>query len=252
MMSKGRNALDMPLVGHLAELRKRLIICVVAVIVGAIGGFFLWDLILDTATGPYCSAQADRGVREVAGGSSCQLYISNPLELLTTRLSISGYVGLIFAAPILLWNIWRFVTPGLKKNEKRYAVPFVSASVALFAMGAALAWYTFPQAMKFFLSVGGDHVLTLFNPGPYLKLIFMMMLVFGLVFEFPLLLIFLQMAGVLTSKQLRRWRRAAIVANFAAAAVITPSGDPYSLAAMALPMCIFYEIAIIIGRILKK
>lgn len=242
----------MTLWGHLAELRSRLITCIIAVVIGAIVGFVCWNWVLDVATDPYCAAQRERGVSEVVGESPCQLYISSPLEMLTTRLTISGFIGLFLASPIVLWQIWRFVTPGLHRSEKRYAVPFVLTSIVLFAFGASVAWLVFPKAIAFFLAVGGEHVMTLFNPGPYLKLIFMMMALFGLVFEIPLLLVFLQLAGVVTSSRLRAWRRQAIVANFVIAAIATPSGDPYSLLAMAIPMCLFYEMSILIGRLMKR
>jgi sec-independent protein translocase protein TatC len=241
----------MPFLAHLGELRRRVIISAIAVLIGAIVGFFLWNWILDIATHPYCQAQHHRNI-QAFGGSSCQLYITDPLQLITTRLSVSLYVGLFLASPVVMWQLWRFITPGLHSHEKRYAVPFVLASIVLFLLGATMAWLTFPKAMQFFLSVGGSHVQTLFNPAPYLKLIFLMILIFGLVFELPLVLVFLELAGVVSSRKLRDIRRYAIVVNFAVAAVVTPSQDPYSLMAMAVPMCIFYEIAIIVGRILKK
>lgn len=243
----------MSLLSHLAELRKRVIICVVAVTVGAGVGFALWDVVLRTATEPYCEAQSQRPVTPVGAGiATCQLVITSPIELLTTRLEISAYIGMFLASPVLLWQVWRFVTPGLDKREKRYAIPFILISIALFVFGALVAWFTFPRAIEFFLAVGGEEIATLFNPGPYLELIFLMMAAFGFVFETPLLLVFLQMAGVVSSRRLRNWRRQAIVVNFALAALITPSGDPYSLLAMSIPMCVFYEIAIIIGRVLRK
>jgi sec-independent protein translocase protein TatC len=243
----------MSLADHLGELRRRLIISVAAVGLGALVGFFLWNWVLDVATQPYCDAQAARGAHGLPGSSACTLYFTNgPLELFTTRLTIAGYLGFFFASPVVLWQLWRFITPGLHPKEKRYAVPFVTASVGLFLLGAWVAWMTFPRAISFFLSVGGDHVLTLFGPGPYLKLIALMMLVFGLAFEIPLILVFLQLARVVSSARLRRWRRQAIVANFAIAAIATPSQDPYSMCTMAIPMCIFYEVAIIVGRVMKR
>lgn len=243
---------DMPLLEHLRELRKRIVICLIAIAIGSVAGFFCWDWLLDIATDPYCDAQAKRGVDVVAGESPCQLYISDPLALLTTRMSIAGYLGIFFASPVILWQLWRFVTPGLEKKEKRYAIPFVFFSVLLFLGGALIAWWTFPKAIAFFLAVGGDHIQTLFNPAPYLKMILLLMLVFGIAFEIPLLLVFLQLAGVLSSKTLRTYRRHAIVANFVIAAAGTPSQDPYSLLMLAIPMCILYEVAILIGRIAKK
>jgi sec-independent protein translocase protein TatC len=242
---------DMTFFDHLTELRNRLIISLIAVVIGAAVGWALWNWVLHVATQPYCDAQAARGALAADGTTACKLYITSPMELLTTRLSVSGYIGIMLASPVILWQLWRFITPGLHRNEKKYAIPFVLSSVLLFALGAFMAWLTFPKALSFFLSSGGD-VETLFNPTPYLKLIFLMMVVSGIVFELPLLLVFLQLVGVVKSRQLRSWRRYAICVNFVVAAVATPSQDPYSLFAMAIPMCIFYEIAILIGRVLKK
>lgn len=244
----------MSLIGHLGELRRRLVFSLIAVGVGAVVGFALWDVVLDVATGPYCDAQAarDGAAPGIGGASSCQLYVTDPLQLVTTRLSVAGYLGLLLASPVVLWQLWRFITPGLATGERRYAVPFVTASVLLFATGAAVSWWTFPRALSFFLAVGGNDVATLFNPAPYLKLIFVMALVFGLVFELPVLLVFLQLAGVVTSRQLRNVRRYAVVGIFAIAAVATPSQDPYSLLAMALPMTVLYEVAVLVGRLAKK
>lgn len=236
---------------HLGELRVRLMVSVVAVLIGAGIGFAMWNWVLDVTTQPYCDAQEARGAVSLTGETACRLYISNPVELVTTRLSVAGYIGILLASPVILWQLWRFVTPGLHRNEKKYAVPFVLSSVLLFALGAYIAWWTFPKALSFFLNTGGD-VETLFNPTPYLKLIFLMMVVSGAVFELPLLLVFLQLVGVLQSRQLRSWRRYAICVNFVIAAVATPSQDPYSLFALAIPMCLLYEIAILIGRLLKK
>jgi sec-independent protein translocase protein TatC len=242
---------DMPLMSHLAELRNRIIISCIAIFVASIAGFFLWNQVLDVASHPYCVAQAHRQNVSTAH-AQCDLYITDPLQLVTTRLSVAVYIGLFIASPIVLFQLWRFITPGLHKKEKRFAYPFVLASVLLFVLGAWVAWLVFPKAISFFLSVGGTHVQTLFNPAPYLKLIFLMMLIFGLVFELPVVLVFLELAGVVSSRKLRNWRRYAIVGNFAVAAVITPSSDPYSMLAMAIPMCLFYEIAIVVGRLLKK
>src|SRR4051812_43195586 len=212
----------MSLTDHLAELRRRLFVSMSAIMVGGVVGFFLWDRILEITTHPYCRAQTARGIQQIAGASACQLYITDPLQLLTTRLSVACYAGIFLASPVILWQLWRFVTPGLREKEKIYAIPFVASSIVLFTSGALTAWSTFPKAISFFLSVGGEHVYTLFNPAPYLKLVFLMMLIFGLVFEIPLLLVFLQLAGVVTSRQLRSWRRYAIVLNFVVAAVTTP------------------------------
>ncbi len=231
----------MSLVEHLTELRRRLIISVVALAVGGVIAFLLYGPILDFLIRPY---------RTVTGKS--RLIITDPLEGFATRLKVSAYGGLFLASPVVLWQLWRFITPGLHKNEKRYAVPFIVASIVLFLVGVGVAFLTFEPALRFLVGVGGGDLETFFTPTKYLSFILMMIVGFGIAFEFPILLVFLQLAGVVSSRRLRRWRRPAIVVVVAAAALITPSGDPYSLFAMAAPMYLFYEAAILVGRLLKK
>ncbi len=231
----------MPLVEHLAELRRRIIVSVIAVGIGGIVAFTLYNRILDFLIGPY----TDLTGRET-------LLVTDPLEGFTTRLKIAAFGGLALASPVVLWELWRFITPGLHKREKRYAIPFIVASILLFALGAALALRTFPQALRFLLAVGGDNLEAFFTPGKYINLILVMMAAFGIAFEFPVLLVFLQLAGVVTSRRLRSWRRPALVAVVATAAIITPSQDPYSLFAIAVPMYLFYEGSIVFGRVMKK
>jgi sec-independent protein translocase protein TatC len=181
-------------------------------------------------------------------GSTCRLVVTDPLESFSIRIKLAGYLGLVFASPVVMWQLWRFITPGLYDREKRYAIPFVFSSVVLFLMGAALAILTFPQTLKFFAQFGGHNLELLYTPGKYLGLLTVMMFIFGLGFEFPIVLVFLEIAHVITWQQLRKWRRYAIVGIFVVDAVITPSGDPITLIAMAVPMCIFYEVSILIGR----
>jgi sec-independent protein translocase protein TatC len=239
----------MSLVEHLAEMRHRIIVSVVAVSLGAVVVFVLYNHVLDFLIEPYCKAQEHRGITSPAG---CNLVITDPLEGFTTRLKVSGYLGLFLASPVVLFQLWRFITPGLHRREKRYAIPFVFSSVLLFCLGGVVAVLTFPKALDFLIGVSGDSVTTFFTPSKYISLYVLVVVAFGLAFEFPIVLVFLELAGVVRSKQLRKWRRPAVVVIFVVAAVITPSQDPYSLFAMAIPMYIFYELSIIIGRILKK
>jgi sec-independent protein translocase protein TatC len=231
----------MSLVEHLAELRRRLIISVVAVALGGLVAFLLYERILDFLITPY---------EKVTGKT--RLVITDPLEGFATRLKISAYGGFFLASPVVLWQLWRFITPGLHKNEKRYAVPFILASIVLFLCGIGVAFLTFEPALRFLIGVGGNDLETFFTPSKYLSLITLMIVAFGIAFEFPILLVFLQLAGVVPSQRLRKWRRPAIVIIVGVAALITPSGDPYSLFAMAAPMYLFYEGAILVGRLLKK
>src|SRR5687767_6414416 len=241
-----RRAADghMTLVEHLAELRYRLIVSLLAVAVGAAVAFAFYSSILEVLLDPYCQI--------LPPGRDCTLVIRDPLEGFATRLRVAGWSGLVLASPVVLWHLWRFVTPGLHPNEKRYAIPFVATSVALFLAGGALALATFPRALDFLVTVGGPDIDTLFSPAPYLRLVILMMVAFGLAFELPVVLVFLQLAGVVTPRRLASWRRYAIVLVFLAAAVIPPSQDPWTLLALALPMTLFYEGAILVGRVLRR
>jgi sec-independent protein translocase protein TatC len=240
-VDEGDTGERMPLVAHLAELRRRLIVSAIALVAGAIVAFCLYNRILEFLIRPYT---------EITGKT--EFVILDPLEGFAARLKVAAWCGAFLASPVVLWQLWRFITPGLHKNEKRYAIPFIVSSVLLFALGAVVAMLTFPQALRFLIGVGGTVVDPLFSPGKYLSLITLMMVAFGIAFEFPVLLVFLELAGVVTSRKLRSWRRPAAVIIVAVAAVITPSQDPYSLFAMAVPMYLFYEGAIVIGRLLKK
>ncbi len=234
----------MSLQEHLAELRRRLVISVLAVTAMAAVAFLFYDRVLDFLTQPYCEILPE--------GDNCDLVITAPLEGFAARMKVAGYGGLFLASPVVLWQLWRFITPGLHPREKRYAVPFVIVSALLFVAGAALAVLTFPKALAFVIGIAGDRVTTLFSPEKYITFMLRVILGFGIAFEFPIVLLFLQLAGIVSSRRLLRSWRSAIVIVFAVAAVITPSQDPWTLLAMALPMTLFYFGAIAIGRFAFK
>lgn len=226
---------------HLAELRNRLVKCAIGVGVGAVFGWFLYPYVVEFLIAPYQSVDA-----------GAQLYTTSLHELFTIRLQVSVYLGIIIAMPVLLWQVWRFVTPGLYPNEKKYAIPFVVSALVLFLFGAVIAYLVLPAAIHFFLSVAGSDIKAIPTVDSYLTLNLFMMLTFGLGFEFPVLLVALQVAGVITPRKLNSWRRPAIVVIAVVAAVITPSGDPISMLALALPMYIFYELSIVIGWLITR
>jgi sec-independent protein translocase protein TatC len=237
----------MTLVEHLSELRHRLIICVVAVGLGMLAGFILYPQIFDVLIQPYKDIA---GSHPTIGGG--RLLQTDPLEGFSIRMRTSVYAGVGFAMPVLLWQIWRFVSPGLYANEKRYAVPFVVSALVLFVLGATLAYFTLPRAFDFLIDIGGEGFVTGYTAGKYFRLITYMMLAFGIGFEFPIVLIFFQMAGIVETNTLRRARRFAIVGICILVAVITPSGDPISMLMLSVPMVLFYEIAILIGAFIAK
>ena len=238
----------MTLVEHLTELRDRLIKIVLAIVFGMILAFFLYNRIFHFLLGPYEDIANSR--TSLTGGKLLQV---DPLEGFGIRMKLAAYGGIGIAMPVILWQIWRFVTPGLYPHERRYIVPFVASALALFVLGAGLAYYTLPRALSFLVDIGGsDNFVTAFAPGKYFTLVTYMMLAFGIGFEFPILLIFLQMARILSVSALRRARRYAIVGICVLVAVITPSGDPISMLMLSVPMVLFYEISVIVGRIMER
>jgi sec-independent protein translocase protein TatC len=232
---------SMTLVEHLTELRRRLLVAVAAFAALAVVCFVLYPHILSFLKSPYCQVTRH-----------CTLYVTGPLDGLSLRVKIAGYGGLFLSSPVFLWELWRFVTPGLYSNERRYAVAFVASAVVLFCGGGALAYVTFPHALRFLASVGGPSLQQIYDPNRYLSLVLALIAVFGFTFEFPVVLVGLEVAGVVTPARLASWRRWAIVGLVALAAVITPSGDPLSMLALAVPLYGFYELSILVGKLLQR
>lgn len=242
----------MTLTEHLAELRTRIIRSMLAIVVGIIVMLAFYSPVLNFLGKPYqsfCNQKPD--FCELSGGN---FQFTSPLEGFSTRLSISTYGGILLALPVLMWQIWRFVVPALHAKEKKYAVPFVASSVGLFALGAAVAYWTLEKALDFLISWAGsqDTVQANFRVSEYINLVGLMVAAFGIAFEFPVLLVFLQLVGVITPQTLTKQWRYAVLIIFIIAAVITPSGDPYSMMALAAPMTVFYLISILIGKGVQK
>ena len=238
---------SMTLVEHLAELRRRLMVSMLAVGAGGLMCWIFYESILTFLEHPLCKALRGQG-----GLGGCHLYIFSPLDPLAIRFKVSAYGGLALALPVVLYQLWRFVTPGLNPKERRYVVPFILASMGFFGFGAFMAWLTFPHALAWLTGIGGHSLQPLYSPTNYLSLILILMLVFGIAFEFPVVLVSLEVARVLTPAKLSTWRRWVIVAITAFAAVATPSSDPFSMLGMMIPMYLFYEIAILVGKLLKR
>jgi sec-independent protein translocase protein TatC len=232
----------MTLFEHLAELRRRIIISAIAFACAAVVGYVFYNRILSFLTHPLCRADPH----------NCKLYVTGPIEGFGVHLDVAAYGGLALASPVILFQLWRFVTPGLKANERRYAIPFVVATLVLFAFVVTGAWLTFPHALGFLRAASGAEITQLLSPAKYLNLLLALMALFGLTFEFPVVLVGLEVAHVISTAQLRKFRRAAIIIIVIASGVLTPSSDPFSMLAMAVPMLVFYELSIVIGRLLKR
>ncbi len=234
---------QMTVVEHLAELRRRVIISLVAFVIAAAFAYWFAPSIIRFFLHYY---------KDVTNGQRNRFIFTGPLDAFLTRLKVATYAGIVLSTPVWLWELWRFITPGLRKREKRYAVPFIVSSILLFSLGGYIALLILPKALDWLLHAGGSELTPLLTADRYLSLVALMIIAFGLAFEFPVVLMFLLLARVITTSWLRRRRRWAIVLIFAFAAIITPSQDPYSLFFMAIPMIIFYEACIVLGRILKR
>ncbi len=237
----------MTLFEHLAELRRRVLYCAIAIIVTSIAGWFLYNPVLHFMTEPYRTFYAHHKHLVTP-----DLVISSPTEGFTTRLKVSMYIGLALAAPVWLFQAWMFITPGLKQNEKRYVIPFVLSALTLFSMGVTTAILVWPKALNWLIGASGNGVAPLFSPAGYVSLYVLVCLVFGGVFLYPIIVVFLMIARVVPSTKWRKWRRPAIVVLCGVAAVVTPSNDPLTFLGMAVPMVLFYEISNIVGRVLKR
>lgn len=233
---------QMTLMDHLNELRTRIIRSVIAIAIGAVVAYIFYFPILDFLLEPHCRINAERGISD-----ECGLLAVSPLEGFSVRLTVSAYAGIGLAMPLVLWQIWSFIAPGLYPHEKRYGLAFVIASFFLFILGVSLAYWTLPRALAFLSDVGGDNLTEFFRPSEYIGFVVKMMIGFGIGFEFPIALIFLQLLGIVDNETLRKGRRFALVGIVALVAVLTPSGDPLSLLALSGPMYLFYEASIAFG-----
>ena len=242
-----RDGSDMTLADHLRELRYRLVVSCGSVALLMIPAWFLYPWFLDVLNEPYCAALLAQNP-----DANCDFLVVNVLDPFSLRLRVAGYGGLFLAMPILLWQLWRFIAPGLYRRERRYALAFVVTSLGLFLLGAVVAYFTLARAVEFLVQIGGPDIDIRSGPVEFVRLSLFMMLAFGLGFEFPVVLLALQLLGVVTPQQLSAWRRQTILIIVILAAAITPSGDPFSLAALSVPMYLFYELSILLGRLMLR
>jgi sec-independent protein translocase protein TatC len=249
-MRRRRNAAEgMSVIEHLEELRSRLIVSIIAVGVGSVIGWVFFHPIFNFMTEPYLKLCKDGVIKSPTG---CKLVFTGVVEPFLIRFKVSLAAGLAIALPVLLYELWRFITPGLTKPERRLALPFVASSLVLFALGGLFAYLTLSKGLRFLLGFAGDSIVPLLTVDRYINFVIFMVLAFGLSFEFPLVLIMLCWVHVLSSQRLREWRRWAILFITIYAAVITPSQDPYTQIAMMVPMYVFYELSILVARALKR
>lgn len=238
----GGSEARMPLAGHLRELRARLIKAMLGMAAGMVVGFVFFNRVWAFIVGPYCRTR-------IGGKAACDgqfghtLIVSGVFDGFFLHIKVAIIVGLILSSPVWLYQLWAFVAPGLYAKEKRYTYGFVFSAVPLFALGAVFAYYAMGRALTFLVSMVPGNTAALFTVDTYLGYVLAMLLIFGLAFEMPLVLVILNFAGVLTHQRFRRWRRMMIFAVFAFAAVAAPSPDPITMLLLAVPCAFFVEVA---------
>jgi sec-independent protein translocase protein TatC len=223
---------------HLAELRSRIFKVMIAVAVGTVAGWFLYEPLYHFLVQPLYEIAPDANV-----------IFTEPLQGFTLRLQMSVYIGIALAMPVIMWQLWRFITPALYPHEKRYAVPFVVSALVLFVLGALVAYWILNPTLQFLTTIGGPDIEAYYTASSYVTLIVWMMLAFGVGFEFPVVIVALELLGVVTPRRLLGWWRPAVVIIVFIAAAITPSGDPISMTALAVPMLLLYGLSIGVGAL---
>jgi sec-independent protein translocase protein TatC len=230
----------MSLLEHLEELRRRLIIIVAAVFVAAIVGFILSQLIIDLL------------IERLPTGLE-KLYFTGVADAFGVRVKVAVFAGIAIAMPIILFQVWRFVTPGLTKGERRIVWPLLLGALFLFALGMSVGYVIIPFALNFLLSFAEPgKIEPLLTINEYVGFVTTMMLAFGLVLEFPILLIALARVGILSYSRIARQRRFVILGITVFAIVVTPGGDPFSPTILGVVMYVLFEISLLIIRLIRR
>jgi len=241
----------MPLMEHLRVLRSRLFVAALAITCGGVLGFLWWGMspfglisLGDLLTGPYCDLPET--LRLTPNKGQCQLLQTAPFEVFTIRMQVGMAAGAVLTAPIWLYQVWAFITPGLYAKERRFALTFVSVASVLFAIGAALAYYVVPAGLSFLAKLGEGQFITALTGKAYIGFLLTMLVAFGVSFELPLLVVMLNRIGMLSYEKLRSWQRGIIFGLFVLAAVVTPGSDPISMLALATALVVLFETAVLI------
>jgi sec-independent protein translocase protein TatC len=167
-----------------------------------------------------------------------------PADVLLLQLRISLWAGLVVASPIWMYQLWAFIAPGLHRHERRYAYAFAAIAAPLFAAGAFLAFFVVRTGLEFLLEIGPDNIQTTLEVGRYFSFVTNLILIFGVAFEFPLIVLMLNFVGLASAKRLLGWWRVAVFAFFAFSAIATPTPDPFGMTALALCLCLLYFAAV--------
>ena len=234
---------EMPFLDHLDELRTRLIRALLALLVGMVVGLVAvtqWDVL----------SIVQRPIVEFLPGGS--LNFSNPTTPVIIILKLSFIVALVAVFPYLAWQAWAFLAPALYENERKFAIPAIAAGTLLFVAGIMMAYFlVLPLGLRILLTFFDDQLIPLIMVNEYLTFALRLMLAFGIIFELPVVLVFLSLLGIVTPEGLAKYRRHAIVVMAVVSAFLTPA-DPYTMLAMMVPMMLLYEVSVVMTRVLRR
>lgn len=236
---------EMTLFEHLQELRQRIVKSAVGITVGFIVGFAVRAPLLEFVKQPYCGALRPRG-------AECDLSIIQILDPFLVSFKVAAVMAVLIGGPITCYQIWRFVTPGLRPIERRYALPFIFLSGLLFAMGGALAYFIIPAGLEVLLYFAGRDYNFVISLNGYVDFLLKTMLAFGFAFQFPLAIAMFTLMDIVSEEGLRRFRRYAVFGAVAVGAVATPQQDPFSMFALAGPLLVFYEGNILFAKLVER
>jgi sec-independent protein translocase protein TatC len=241
---------SMTLFEHLRELRYRLVIASLAIIAATILAAFFYKFLLDLLTRPYFAGVADlKESNPDAITDLVNIDLTSPLRL---AVQICLVAGLVVSGPVWLYQLWAFIVPGLLAKEKKWALIFIGLASPLFALGVATAYFVLPKAISVLLGFTADGVANLQDINTFLSFMLRLMVVFGIAYLIPLLVLMLNIVGVIKASQLSKYRTLVIFGTFVFGAVATPSTDPFSMLALALPMSVLFLLAEAIAHILDR
>jgi sec-independent protein translocase protein TatC len=244
---------SMTLMEHLYELRNRLFVALCAIALGGVLGFIWWGVspfglpsLGNLLTRPYCALPTT--LRLAPDPNRCQLLQTAPFEVFTLRMQVGMAAGAVITAPVWIYQVWAFITPGLYVKERKFALIFVGTASVLFAAGAVLAYYVVPTGLSFLANLGDGQFITALTGQAYISFLLTMLAVFGLTFELPLLVVMLNRIGVLPYAKLMQWQRGILFGLFVLAAVATPGNDPISMLALAGALIVLFEASVLLAR----
>jgi sec-independent protein translocase protein TatC len=240
----------MTIIEHLEELRKVLMISVGSWVVATVGAFFFRDRVLNILERPIKGVLLNQHQHLLPGGNPI---VTNITEPLTIPLKVSAIAGFAIALPVILWQVWTFVSPGLRPAERKFAWPFILSAVLLFACGGSFAYFVMPIGLNFLAGFLGGNATFLPDLNSYLTFFTLLIVIFGATFELPIAILLLGLLGIVSSRWLRSRRKGIWVGIVFVALVVTPGADPFTPTALFLPLIVLFEASILIlDKVFKR